>query len=428
MKKHTFRLAGILAVVVVGTVLWVYAGDVSPLGTSSAPAGTGFTYQGQLEKEGSAVTDSCDFEFSLWNDATAGSEVGTSPQIITGVSVQSGLFTVDDLDFGGDAFNGEARWLGMKVCCPSGGCSFESVEPRQRITPAPYALHTRGVLYPDTIADLRAATPPSGPRARAFIAGYHSPGDGGGGTFYWDASASEPDNNGTVISPSSSPAMGRWKRLVDGPLSVHWFGARGQPPIDDEPAISATVAAAGPGGIVTFMPATTYRINSTVTFDCNVEGRGATIEYEGANTAIEIPEGVFRNIWLPHVVKTTKAWSAGNHAGDVGVRITNLKVSHVTIPQVREFSTGILCEGNGALTGYNDFHLLRMENNMIGLHLKPVTTDGFVNENFFRIGQFIIYTHEGTNIPGTRFLLLDDPPASSTNFVNNKNAVPDSPD
>jgi hypothetical protein len=59
------------------------------------------------------------------------------------------------------------------------------------------------------------------------VLGYHAPGDGGGGQFYWEGSSREVENGGTVIVPASKPSAGRWKRLVDGPLSVRWFGAIG---------------------------------------------------------------------------------------------------------------------------------------------------------------------------------------------------------
>lgn len=71
----------------------------------------------------------------------------------------------------------------------------------------------------NSIADLTALN--AGAAPCLTVLGYYAPGDGGGGEFYWNASSTEPDNGGTVIVPASNPASGRWKRLVEGPLSVH---------------------------------------------------------------------------------------------------------------------------------------------------------------------------------------------------------------
>jgi len=75
----------------------------------------------------------------------------------------------------------------------------------------------------NSIADLKALT--VGATLCLTVLGYYVPGDGGGGEFYWDAASVQPDDGGTVIVPATNPAIGRWKRLVDGPLSVKWFGA-----------------------------------------------------------------------------------------------------------------------------------------------------------------------------------------------------------
>ena len=36
-----------------------------------------------------------------------------------------------------------------------------------------------------------------------MLLGYHEPGDGGGGAFFWDANSTAADNVGTVIVPDS---------------------------------------------------------------------------------------------------------------------------------------------------------------------------------------------------------------------------------
>jgi Pectate lyase superfamily protein len=70
-------------------------------------------------------------------------------------------------------------------------------------------------------------------------------------------------NGGTIIAPASNPSSGRWKRLIEGPVSVRWFGARGKGRDDDtdtEAVQAAEDFAAETGGIVYFPPGT-YTIN-----------------------------------------------------------------------------------------------------------------------------------------------------------------------
>jgi hypothetical protein len=116
-----------------------------PEGELSAQAlpGTGFTYQGQLKDTGGPVTGLCDFQFGLWNASANGAQVGTT-QTVSNVSVTNGLFTAQ-LDFGSNAFTGNARWLEIAVQC-SGDGGFTILSPRQALTPAPYALALPGLF------------------------------------------------------------------------------------------------------------------------------------------------------------------------------------------------------------------------------------------------------------------------------------------
>jgi hypothetical protein len=108
---------------------------------------TSWTYQGQLQRSGAAYNGTCNFQFSLWDAASAGMQKA-STQSIGGVSVVNGLFTVT-LDFGevsdtGEVldFGGDARWLATSVQC-SGDSGFTPLDPRQPITAAPYAHSLR---------------------------------------------------------------------------------------------------------------------------------------------------------------------------------------------------------------------------------------------------------------------------------------------
>jgi len=136
-----------LAVVLTGLVLLlVLVVRASPPGQGPGPQGgvlaqgslgTGFTYQGQLESGGQSVSESCDMAFRLYDQESGGSQVSSA--ISTTMPVSDGLFTVD-LDFGGSAFDGDARWLEITVRCPAGSGSYTTLG-RQALTATPYALY-----------------------------------------------------------------------------------------------------------------------------------------------------------------------------------------------------------------------------------------------------------------------------------------------
>lgn len=122
------------------------------------------------------------------------------------------------------------------------------------------------LLCVETIAELRALEVQKIEKGTAVpcvtVLGYHAPGDGVG-HFRWDASSTEAENGGTIIIPNSSPPAGRWKRLVEGPLSVRWFGARGDGVTNDREAIqdainSARSVSSHPDGAVIFFPEGRY--------------------------------------------------------------------------------------------------------------------------------------------------------------------------
>jgi hypothetical protein len=127
------------------TAVWVFITAVSAWG--AMPLGTAFTYQGRIERNGSPVSDACDFQFSLWEDAGGVTQVGAT-QTITGLTVANGIFTAElngGGEFGSSALNGDQRWLQIAVRCPP-DVSFTTLSPRQPVTPAPYAQYA---LKPD---------------------------------------------------------------------------------------------------------------------------------------------------------------------------------------------------------------------------------------------------------------------------------------
>ncbi len=103
---------------------------------SSFAQGTTFLYQGQLESNSIPLNGLFDFEFSLYNAAEGGSQVGAT-LTDSGVGVTNGLFSVT-LDFG-NAFSGSNLWLSMNVRSNGAG-SYTPLTPLQEILPTPYAI------------------------------------------------------------------------------------------------------------------------------------------------------------------------------------------------------------------------------------------------------------------------------------------------
>lgn len=55
----------------------------------------------------------------------------------------------------------------------------------------------------------------------------HTTAGSGGGTFYWNASSADADDNGITILPTGHVGNGRWKRMYFSLLESGWFGTTG---------------------------------------------------------------------------------------------------------------------------------------------------------------------------------------------------------
>ncbi len=103
--------------------------------------GTGFTYQGKLNDGGSAANGQYDFEFEVLDDPNfiMGTPVGL-PVLKEDVQVYDGHFTVT-LDFGMGVFDGDGRYLEIRVRPGASTGVYTTLQPRQTITPVPYAMY-----------------------------------------------------------------------------------------------------------------------------------------------------------------------------------------------------------------------------------------------------------------------------------------------
>lgn len=145
MKHPLVRLA-VIGIGMFSLLLAAAAGALLAPASAQAPLapsallGTAITYQGQLKRTGSAVTDTCSMRFRLYDQAGGGTQKGST--LTQSVSVVAGLFAAT-LDFGNAVFNGEARWLNIQVQC-SGDASYVDLG-LQALTAAPHALALPGM-------------------------------------------------------------------------------------------------------------------------------------------------------------------------------------------------------------------------------------------------------------------------------------------
>ena len=172
---------------------------------------TSWTYQGQLRRSGAAYTGTCNFQFSLWNAVSAGTQQSGTVQIVS-VNVVNGLFTVE-LDFG-DAFKGEARWLATSVQC-SGDGGFTQLDPRQSLTATPYALSLRPGAQITGGAALAAALRASNTGGGWGVEGTGSPGVFGNSTGGSGVSGQSVGVNSAGVFGFNTTGYAIWGRNTD---------------------------------------------------------------------------------------------------------------------------------------------------------------------------------------------------------------------
>lgn len=146
---------------------------IGPAAFAQSPANSSITYQGRLALDGLAVNEDCDVVFRLYDAAEGGNlvaQVGDelNPRIVV---VRKGLFT-HPLDFGASAFNGGERWLEISVRPTGTYGAFSVLNPRQCVTPTPYALHA---LSGGDVSSLDQAYNKGGPGAGRTINAANGP-------------------------------------------------------------------------------------------------------------------------------------------------------------------------------------------------------------------------------------------------------------
>lgn len=111
--------------------------------SEAAEMGTAFTYQGHLYDSNHVANSLYDFQFKLYDDPNVGfgKQLGSTVNK-SEIDVIDSYFTVE-LDFGGSVFDGNAVWLeiGIRPGEQNDPKIYTILNPRQALTPVPYALY-----------------------------------------------------------------------------------------------------------------------------------------------------------------------------------------------------------------------------------------------------------------------------------------------
>jgi len=103
----------------------------------AAGVGSAFSYQGQLLDQGQPANQQYDITIQAFLQETGGSPEKEAE--FFDVTVTDGLFTLPQVDFGDSLFDGSEVWLELSVRVAGAG-SYDVLQPRQRVSAAPYAV------------------------------------------------------------------------------------------------------------------------------------------------------------------------------------------------------------------------------------------------------------------------------------------------
>ena len=169
-----------------------------------------------------------------------------------------------------------------------------------------------------TIGDLKALPVDALRDGQACVVlGYHTAGDGGGGTFRWDASSSMAGNGGTIFATSA--ANGRWIRQFSAMVNVKWFGAYGNGATDDVAALQAAFDYCAENRTIALIPDGTFVHTATLKAACPIRGHSpltSVLHHTGAGDALNLNAATYYSTFSNFAV-------SGTTSGRDGITLVN---------------------------------------------------------------------------------------------------------
>jgi hypothetical protein len=106
---------------------------------SEGATATTFQYQGVLAVQNQPAQGRYNVSFELYSDVTGG--IAIAPPITkVNLAITNGLLSAD-LDWGAEVFDGQPRWLQVRIKASGGAEDSVALEPRQPVLTAPYSIH-----------------------------------------------------------------------------------------------------------------------------------------------------------------------------------------------------------------------------------------------------------------------------------------------
>jgi hypothetical protein len=204
-----------------------------------------------------------------------------------------------------------------------------------------------------------------------FVAGFPAPENSGiQGFFAWRPDSTEPDNGGTVIKPNALAAQsqGRWHRVFDGPVSVKWFGAKGDSSGNDTDAIQATIVAASSSCTPTvYIPPGRFRLTRAIRpeFDnFTLLGDVNSVLVADPSDREQFPEAILVNRGFPNLCEvsrlrirdlTIEVMNGGDSAGAIQLNnctdcvVSDILVKYVGARNPKNFDGIVTSQGTSGL-------------------------------------------------------------------------------